>query len=120
MTRYLELPQAVGILEDLGLHVRDIGLLASALARPSSSMFGDEAYATIETKAASLLSSLSQNHPLFDGNTRFSWIMTMTFLELNGVIVDMDLGTAFDLVLSTAQSKVSLDEIAEAFRAHAR
>lgn len=120
MTRYLELPQAVGILEDLGLHVRDIGLLASALARPSSSMFGVEAYATIEIKAASLLSSLSQNHPLFDGNKRFSWVMTMTFLELNGVIVDMDLDTAFDLVLSTAQSKASLDEIAEAFRAHTR
>ncbi|SEB39886.1 MULTISPECIES: type II toxin-antitoxin system death-on-curing family toxin [Microbacterium] len=120
MTRYLELPQAVGILEDLGLHIRDIGLLSSALARPSSSMFGVEAYPTIEVKAASLLSSLSQNHPLFDGNKRFSWIMTMTFLELNGVLVDMGLDAAFDLVLSTAQSKTSLDEIAAALRAHTR
>ena len=120
MTRYLELPQAVGILEDLGLHIRDIGLLSSALARPSSSMFGVEAYPTIEVKAASLLSSLSQNHPLFDGNKRFSWIMTMTFLELNGVIVDMGLDAAFDLVLSTAQSKTSLDEIAAELRAHTR
>ena len=120
MTRYLELPQAVGILEDLGLHIRDIGLLSSALARPSSSMFGVEAYPTIEVKAASLLSSLSQNHPLFDGNKRFSWIMTMTFLELNGVLVDMGLDAAFDLVLSTAQSKTSLDEIAAELRAHTR
>lgn len=120
MTRYLELPQAVGILEDLGLHIRDIGLLSSALARPSSSMFGVEAYPAIEVKAASLLSSLSQNHPLFDGNKRFSWIMTMTFLELNGVIVDMGLDAAFDLVLSTAQNKASLVEIAAALRAHTR
>ncbi|WP_194762256.1 type II toxin-antitoxin system death-on-curing family toxin [Microbacterium sp. UFMG61] len=120
MTRYLELPQAVGILEDFGLHVRDIGLLSSALARPSSSMFGVEAYPEIEVKAAALLSSLSQNHPLFDGNERFAWVMTMTFLELNGVVVDIDLDTAFDLVLRTAQSMAPLEEIAATFAEHTR
>lgn len=120
MTRYLELPQAIGILEDLGLHVRDIGLLSSALARPSSSMFGVEAYPELEVKAASMLSSLSQNHPLFDGNKRFSWVATLTFLELNGVWVDMDIDTAFFLVLRTAQNKATLDEIADAFRSHSR
>lgn len=120
MTRYLELPQAVGILEALGFHVRDIGLLSSALSRPGSSMFGVEAYAGLELKAASLLSSLSQNHPLFDGNKRFAWIMTMTFFELNGLIIDMDLETAFDLILRTAQSSASLEEIADSLRAHIR
>ncbi|GGD66342.1 type II toxin-antitoxin system death-on-curing family toxin [Microbacterium murale] len=120
MTRYVELPHAVGVLNALGLHVRDIGLLSSALARPSSSMFGVEAYPEIEVKAASLLSSLSQNHPLFDGNKRFSWILTLTFLEMNGIIIDMDVETAFDLVLRTAQNKASLEEIAEDFRTHIR
>ncbi|MFS0894605.1 type II toxin-antitoxin system death-on-curing family toxin [Microbacterium sp. 179-I 3D3 NHS] len=118
MTRYPELPQAMGILQDLGLHVRDIGLLSSALARPSSSMFGVEAYPELEVKAASLLSSLSQNHPLSDGNKPFSWVATLTFLELNGVRIDIDIDTAFSLVLNTAQSKTTLDEIADAFRAH--
>jgi death-on-curing protein len=118
VTRYIELPHAVGVLEDLGLHIRDIGLLSSALARPSSSMFGVEAYPDLEVKAAALLSSLSQNHPLFDGNKRFSWILTMTFLEMNGVVVDMELDTAFELVLRTAQNKAELDEIAELLRAH--
>lgn len=120
MTVYIELPHAVGILDALGLHVRDIGLLSSALARPSSSMFGTEAYPDLGVKAAALLSSLSQNHPLFDGNKRFSWILTLTFLEMNGVIIDMDTETAFELVLRTAQSRTSLDEIAEAFRTHTR
>lgn len=120
MTRYVELPQAIGILDALGLQVRDIGLLASALARPSSSMFGVEAYPDLEMKAAALMSSLGQNHPLFDGNKRCSWVLTLTFLELNGVIIDMDLDTAFDLVLRTAQDNAALDEIAAAFRAHTR
>lgn len=120
MTRYIELPHAVGVLNALGLHVRDIGLLSSALARPSSSLFGVEAYPELEVKAASLLSSLSQNHPLFDGNTRFSWVLTLTFLEMNGIIIDMDVETAFDLVLRTAQGDATLEEIADAFRTHIR
>jgi len=120
VTVYVELPHAVGVLEALGLHVRDIGLLSSALARPSSSMFGTEAYPELEVKAAALLSSLSQNHPLFDGNKRFSWVITLTFFEFNGVVIDMDTDKAFDLVLRAAQNLAGLDEIAEIFRAHIR
>src|SRR4051794_16555916 len=111
MTRFIELPHAVGVLNAVGLHIRDIGLLSSALARPSSSMFGVEAYPEIEVKAAALLSSLSQNHPLFDGNKRFSWVLTLTFLEMNGIAIDMDVDTAFDLILGTAQSNATLKEI---------
>jgi death-on-curing protein len=83
-------------------------------------MFGVEAYPDLEVKAAALLSSLSQNHPLFDGNKRYSWVLTLTFLEMNAVIIDMGIDTAFDLILQTAQSKVSLDEIAALLRAHRR
>jgi death-on-curing protein len=118
--RYVELPQAVGILDALGLKIRDIGLLSSALARPASSMFGVEAYPEIEVKAAALMSSLAQNHPLHDGNKRFSWILTLTFLELNGIRIDMDTDTAFDLVLGTAQSRLDLLEIAEILAVHVR
>lgn len=120
MIRYVELPQAVGIHDALGLRIRDIGLLSSALARPSSAMFGVEAYPEIEVKAAALMSSLAQNHPLYDGNKRCCWILTLTFLELNGIRIDMDTGTAFGLVLATAQSHLELREIAETLAAHTR
>ena len=83
-------------------------------------MFGVEAYPELEVKAAALLSSLSQNHPLFDGNKRFSWVLTLTFLEMNGVSIDMGTDAAFDLVLRTAQSRVDLEEIADMFRGHQR
>ncbi|MBS1905808.1 MAG: type II toxin-antitoxin system death-on-curing family toxin [Actinobacteria bacterium] len=116
--RYVELPQSVGVLDALGLKIRDIGLLSSALARPASSMFGVEAYPEIEVKAAALMSSLAQNHPLYDGNKRFCWILTLTFLELNGIRIDMDTDTAFDLVLGTAQSRLDLPEIAGILATH--
>ena len=83
-------------------------------------MFGVEAYPDLEVKAAALLSSLSQNHPLFDGNKRFSWVLTLTFLEKNNVIIEMETELAFDLILRTAQSKAGLDEIAALLRAHRR
>ncbi|MFS0853573.1 type II toxin-antitoxin system death-on-curing family toxin [Microbacterium sp. 179-I 3D4 NHS] len=120
MTRFIELPHAIAVLDALGLHIRDVGLLSSALARPASSMFGVEAYPLLETKAAALLSSLSQNHPLFDGNKRFSWVLTLTFLEMNGVVIDMPTEAAFALILRTAQSDADLAEISDALRAHRR
>lgn len=109
---YVDLTQALASAERLGFHVRDAGLLASALARPAASMFGEDAYATLELKAAALFSSLAQNHPLFDGNKRFAWAQTMIFLGLNGYRVEMSTDEAFDLVLAVAQSRLELEEIA--------
>ena len=118
MTIYLDLPQAAAIAADMGLHVRDIGLLSSAVARPESSMFGVEAYPELFTKAAALFSSLAQNHPFFDGNKRFAWVATMTFLELNGVVLDVTIDEAFDLVLAVAQRGLELADIADSLRTH--
>ncbi len=70
MTQYLEAADALQVTERYGFYVRDAGLLASALARPSASMFGTDAYATFDRKAAALLESLVRNHPLVDGNKR--------------------------------------------------
>ncbi len=120
MTEFLELPQGLAVAEHLGFHVRDAGLLASALARPSAGMFGVDAYEALELKAAALFSSLAQNHPLFDGNKRFSWIMMLTFLELNGVVIDMPDDDAFELVLAVAQGALELDVIAAHLMKHAR
>lgn len=119
MTVYLDLPQAAAIAADMGLHVRDVGLLSSAVARPESSMFGVEAYPDLFVKAAALFSSLAQNHPFFDGNRRFAWVTTLTFLELNGVVIDMTTDSAFELVLSVSQSRLDLDAIAHSLRAAA-
>ena len=118
MTEYIEPEQAVATVAHLGLHIRDKGLLFSALARPSASMFGEDAYATLELKAAALFSSLAQNHPLFDGNKRLSWILTLAFLRLNGFRVVMTTDEAFSLVLAVAQNEKDLAAIAEILRSH--
>lgn len=63
--------------------VRDFGLLSSAVARPTSSMYGQEAYPDLGGKAAALLHSLCCNHALIDGNKRLAWAATVVFISLN-------------------------------------
>ncbi|TFC05360.1 type II toxin-antitoxin system death-on-curing family toxin [Cryobacterium mannosilyticum] len=118
MVDYIEPEQAVAVVAHLGLHVRDKGLLFSALARPAAGMFGEDAYAARELKAAALMSSLAQNHALFDGNKRLSWILTLAFLRLNGFRVVMPTDEAFDFVIAVAQSQLELEEIASTLARH--
>lgn len=65
-------------------HVRDWGLLESALHRPQSSVFGTDAYPTLDEKAAALMHSLVRNHPLVDGNKRLGWLATRLCYARNG------------------------------------
>jgi death-on-curing protein len=121
MTRYLTLEQVLELAEaELGdiLAVRDLGLLDSAVHRPRSAMFGQEAYPDLLTKAAALLQSLAVNHPLIDGNKRLSWLVTDVFLRFNGVELDTDDDSAYDLVVAVASGKLTeVDEIADGLRA---
>lgn len=110
MTEYLTLEDGLLIVDRLGFHVRDAGLLASALARPAASLFGDDAYPTIDRKAAALLESLARNHPLFDGNKRTAWTSFVTFLWINGWKHDFSTDDAFDLVVGVASGAIDLDE----------
>lgn len=50
--------------------IRDIGLLGSAVARPQTTAFGEDAYPDISTKAAALLHSILNDYALVDGNKR--------------------------------------------------
>lgn len=118
MTEYVEPEQALAAVQSLGFHVRDEGLLFSALARPSASVFGKDAYESLELKAASLMTSIARNQALFDGNKRFSLYVTLALFKLNGYRVVMSNDDAFDLVLAVATGALELDEIAAVFARH--
>lgn len=85
---FLDLDDVVGLaIALLGdpAPIRDVGLLGSAVARPQTTAFGEDAYPDIWTKAAALLHSIIKNHALVDGNKRLGWLATAVFLEINGV-----------------------------------
>jgi len=90
--------------------VRDIGLLGSAVARPQTSVFGEDAYPDVFSKAAALLQSIVNNHPLIDGNKRLGWLATAVFLELNDVQASKATNDdVYDFVIWVASSNPDLD-----------
>jgi death-on-curing protein len=97
--------------------VRDVGLLASAVARPQTSVGGEDAYPTVWLKAAALLESVVGNHALVDGNKRLGWIAVAVFLEVNEVrVATATNDDVYTLVMDVARSQIALDEIAERLR----
>jgi death on curing protein len=114
---YLDLDDLLGLIRMLGVGpVRDIGLLDSALARPQSSAFGEDAYTTTTLKSAALLHSIVNNHALIDGNKRLGWLATVVFLDLNGLAPDLSDGDAFDLVWEIAATPLDVNAIAARLR----
>ena len=86
--------------------VRDVGLLESALARPRATVYGDDAYQTLDAKAAALLHSLVTSHPLVDGNKRLGWVAVRLFYQLNDADLDTPIDGAFQLVVDVAAGRI--------------
>ncbi|MEZ5140192.1 MAG: Fic family protein [Acidimicrobiales bacterium] len=101
--------------------VRDVGLLGSAVARPQTTVGGEDAYPSIWLKAAALLQSIVGNHALIDGNERLGWLATAVFLELNGASVASATNDAvFDLVMSIATGASTVEGVADQLEALGR
>jgi len=110
---YLELEDILQLVRQLGVGpVSDLGLLDSAVARPRSSAFGEDAYSSLSLKAAALLHSLTNNHALIDGNKRLAWLATTVFLDLNDLAPDLSDDEAFDLVWEIASTALDVEAIA--------
>lgn len=93
--------------------VRDIGLLESAAARPQTTVFGEDAYPTLCSKAAALLDSIVNNHALVDGNRRLGLAALLVFLRLNGRSLTLTNDHAYDLVIAVAEGRGrEIDELA--------
>lgn len=123
-TRYLTLDELVYINEQIipqsSLHtivdgkrkVRDMGLLESAVGRPMSSVFGEDAYPTAQEKAAALLHSIARNHPFADGNKRTATLSALFMLAVNGHRVTWDASEALHRIVQIAEGHLDVDEFA--------
>lgn len=122
MTRYLTPQQVLFIHARLivttgGEHgVRDVGLLASAVARPQATFAGADLYPDVFEKAAALMDSLTRNHPFVDGNKRTAIAAAALFLLQNGLRLETTNAELERFTLSVTNERVAIPEIADWFR----
>ncbi|MFC3342177.1 type II toxin-antitoxin system death-on-curing family toxin [Paenibacillus abyssi] len=91
--------------------VKDHSLLDSAVHRPQQSLFGEDAYPNVFDKAAALLEFLVKNHCFHNGNKRTAYLVTKSFLLINGYHLKMERGSAVEFIVDIAKGVLSLDEI---------
>lgn len=92
--------------------VKDHGLLESAVYRPQQSIFGEDAYPHLFDKAATLLESLVKNHCFHNGNKRTAYLVTKSFLMINGKHSRMERRYAVEFIVDIAKGIHSLEAAA--------
>lgn len=91
-----------------GFAVRDLGLLASAAARPRVSAFGQDAYPTFCDKAAALMHSVARNRALVDGNKRLAWSACRVFCLTNAYDLRYGVDEAEAMVVGVAAGRTDV------------
>ncbi len=87
--------------------IRDENLFDSAINAPFQTFDGKQLYATIEQKAARLGFSLIKDHAFNDGNKRVGILAMLTFLELNGIVIDASDDELISIGLGVADGSMS-------------
>ncbi len=85
--------------------------------RPQTTVFGEDAYPDLETKAAALLHSIANSHALVDGNERLALAATLAFLGVDGRRLTLTNDEGYDLVMAVASGNLTeVSDIAEQLR----
>ena len=98
--------------------VRDMGLLESALAMPTSGVGKDYFHSFPFEMAAAYLFHIVQNHPFIDGNKRTGLATCLYFLELHGFGIEVDPDELERFVRSIASGKIQKPEITSFLKRH--
>lgn len=67
--------------------IRDQGLFESAMDRPRNLFVYSEPAATIFQLAAAYAYGLAKNHAFVDGNKRTAFVVCLSFLKQNGIVI---------------------------------
>ena len=90
--------------------------LESCLETPSQTMFGDDLYPDIVSKAAILFFLIVKNHPFMDGNKRTGALVLLEFLERNGHTLDVNNDELYQFTMDVVTSVLEKDQATEWIR----
>lgn len=98
--------------------IRDYNLLDAALEGAFITFDGKELYPTKEEKAAKIGFELISNHAFVDGNKRIGMYIMLTFLEVNGITLELTNKNIIDAGLSVASGKMNYEDLLTWIKQH--
>ncbi len=100
--------------------IRDIGLLRSAIAMPSTGVVDQYLHTDLFEMAAAYLYHIIQNHPFIDGNKRTGAVAAVVFLAMNGIDFYGDEKSFEKVVRKVSQGEFNKATVADFFRKNSR
>ncbi|KPK58454.1 MAG: death-on-curing protein [Planctomycetes bacterium SM23_32] len=100
--------------------IRDVNLLASAVATPRAGTQDGYLHDDVFAMAAAYLFHIVRDHPFVDGNKRTGAVAAIVFLRMNDVRIEADEAGLEALVRNVTEGTVGKAEIAAFFRRSAR
>lgn len=97
--------------------IRDLGLLASAVAQPSMMFAGEFLHEDLFAMAAAYLFHIVKNHPFVDGNKRTGFVSALVFLEFNGWVLDESPSERlYEATMAVAEGRLEKAALADLLR----
>ncbi|WP_066636623.1 type II toxin-antitoxin system death-on-curing family toxin [Desulfolucanica intricata] len=121
MVKYLNAEQVKtlhNLIDPQTTTIKDKDALITALAGPQATISGEDAYSTIDEKAAVLLDHLINEKPFKTANRRTALLAYLVFLYLNNHQVTASTGKLVELVDSIASKTVHISDLVN-FTRHA-
>ncbi len=120
--KYFELDEVLRIHERVivqyggSFGILNQGALESALAASQQTMFGQELYPDIESKAAILFFLVAKNHAFMDGNKRTAFACLLRFLKVNGFTLNAPDDELYQFTIEVATSVLDKEQVTEWIR----
>lgn len=96
--------------------IRDQGLLKSAISQPQQSVFGEDLFPDLPSKAAAYAYYLSENQPFIDGNKRVTAAAALTFLRINGRNLNASEEQVYQTMMRLANKQLSRETLTDWFK----
>ncbi len=87
-----------------GVTEHGFGKLEGALAAPDVSMFGEDLYPDLPSKAAALFFRLARAHGFSDGNKRVALVGLLSYVERNGARLEADQEELYEFTMAAASN----------------
>jgi death-on-curing protein len=98
--------------------IASVELLESAVLTSRQTMFGQDLYPDLFSKAAILVYLLIKNHAFVDGNKRTGLFALFEFLERNGHTISAQDDELYQFTIDIATSRLDKDGIEAWLRSH--